>query len=147
MAKSKEIVDFEHVLEKIIFDEDELNELKGVVGEFAKGKVQPRQLKQEILLCRSRILEVLKEFVLFYINSKKQEKELETVDSNKQIRQELEERNKFLEIIANRINQLETKLKKKKDKNLFLRMAQTSELRCFQTSFLRKLPALGRTFL
>jgi hypothetical protein len=56
--------------------------------------------------------------VLFYINSKKQEKELETVDSNKQIRQELEERNKFLEIIANRINQLETKLKKKKDKNL-----------------------------
>ena len=110
MAKSQDIEDFEHVLEKIIFDEDELTELKSVVGEFTKGKVQPRQLKKEILLCRSRMLEDLKEFVLFYINSKKQEKELETVDFN--LKQELEERNELLEIVANRVNQLLLKLKK-----------------------------------
>ena len=114
MAKSQEIEDFEQVLEKIIFDENELTELKIVVGEFAKGKVQPRQLKKEILICRSRILEDLKEFMLFYINSKKQEKERETVDFK--LRQKLEERNKLLEIVANRVNQLEAKLKK--DKNL-----------------------------
>jgi hypothetical protein len=87
-----------------------LTELKSVVGEFTKGKVQPRQLKKEILLCRSRMLEDLKEFVLFYINSKKQEKELETVDYK--LRQELEERNELLEIVANRVNQLVAKLKK-----------------------------------
>lgn len=109
MTKSQEIEDFEHVLEKIIFDEDELNELKIVVGEFTKGNVQPIQLKKRILLCRSRILEDLKEFVLFYINSKKQGKELETVDFK--LSKELEERNEFLEIVANRVNQLVAKLK------------------------------------
>ena len=102
--KSQEIEDFEHVLEKIIFDEDELTELKNIVGEFAKGNVQPIQLKKEILLCRSRMLEDLKEFVLFYINSKKQEKELETVDFK--LKQELKERTELLEIVANRVNQL-----------------------------------------
>ena len=109
MTKSQEIEDFEHVLEKIIFDEDELNELKIVVGEFTKGNVQPIQLKKRILLCRSRILEDLKEFVLFYINSKKQGKELEIVDFK--LSKELEERNEFLEIVANRVNQLVAKLK------------------------------------
>ncbi len=109
MTKSQEIEDFEYVLEKIIFDEDELNELKIVVGEFTKGNVQPIQLKKRILLCRSRILEDLKEFVLFYINSKKQGKELEIVDFK--LSKELEERNEFLEIVANRVNQLVAKLK------------------------------------
>ena len=113
MAKSQEIEDFEQVLEKIIFDEVELTELKNIVGEFAKGKVQPRQLKKEILLCRSRILKDLKEFVLFYINSKNKEKDLKTVDFK--LRQELEKRNEFLETIANRVNQLEAKLKKNKN--------------------------------
>jgi len=110
MAKSQEIEDFKQVLEKIIFDEDELTELKIIVGEFTKGKVQPIQLKKRILLCRSRMLVDLKEFVLFYINSKKQEKELEAVDFK--LSQELEERNKLLEIVANRVNQLVAKLKK-----------------------------------
>ena len=110
MAKSQEIEDFEQVLEKIIFDEDELKDLKSVVGEFAKGKVQPRQLKREILICRTRMLDDLKEFVLFYINSKKQEKELETMDFK--LRQELEEKNELLEILANRVNRLVAKLKK-----------------------------------
>ena len=36
MAKSQKTEDFEQVLEKIIFDEDELSELKNIVGEFAK---------------------------------------------------------------------------------------------------------------
>jgi len=110
MAKSQEIEDFEQVLEKLIFDEDELTELKNIVAEFVKGKVQPRQLKKEILLCRSRMLEDLKEFVLFYINSKKQEKELETVDFK--LKQDLKERTELLEIVANRVNQLVAKLKK-----------------------------------
>jgi len=110
MAKSQEIEDFEQVLEKIIFDEDELTELKGVVGEFTKGKIQPRQLKKEILLCRSRMLKDLKEFMLFFINSKKQEKEPETVDFK--LRQELVERKELLEIVANRVNQLVAKLNK-----------------------------------
>jgi hypothetical protein len=102
--KSQEIEDFEHVLERIIFDEDELTKLKNIVGELAKGNVQPIQLKKEILLCRSRMLEDLKEFVLFYINSKKQEKELETVDFK--LKQDLKERTELLEIVANRVNQL-----------------------------------------
>jgi len=110
MTKSQEIEDFEHVLEKIIFDEEELIELKGVVSEFTEGKVQPIQLKKKILLCRSRMLEDLKEFVLFYINSKKQEKELKIVDFK--LKQELDERNELLEMVANRVNQLVTKLKK-----------------------------------
>ena len=110
MAKSQEIEDFEHVLEKIIFDEDELTELKNIVGEFAKGKIQPIQLKKRILLCRSRMLEDLNEFVLFYINSKKRVKELETVDFK--LKKKLEERNELLEIVANQVNQLVAKLKK-----------------------------------
>ena len=110
MAKSQEIEDFEQVLEKIIFDEEELIELKGVVGEFTEGKVQPIQLKKKILLCRSRMLEDLIEFLLFYINSKKQEKELKTMDFK--LKQELDERNELLEMVANRVNQLVAKLKK-----------------------------------
>ena len=110
MAKGQEIEDFEQVLERIIFDEDELTELKNIVGEFAKGNVQPRQLKKEILICRSRILEDLKEFVLFYINSKMQEKELKTVDFR--LKQELAERNELLKTVANRVNQLVSKLEK-----------------------------------
>ena len=54
MAKSQDIEDFEHVLEKIIFDEDELTELKSVVGEFKRERTWNSGFQPKAIIIREK---------------------------------------------------------------------------------------------
>ena len=122
MAKTEELVDFEEAIELIVFKEGELEELKTAVRNFGKGTITPKQLKQNILNCRSRIVEDLSEF-LNYIVYKARKNAQTPIDSNftnsnraglenDQLRQEIAERNELLEVVAKRISALVSKVKK-----------------------------------
>jgi len=125
MAKAEEVVDFEKAIEKIVFKERELEELKITVRNFSKGTITPKQLKQNLLDCRSRIVEEVSNF-LNYIVYKARSEAQTSVDSNSnftnsdqfglendQLRQKIAEREELLEIVAKRIGGLVSKAKKK----------------------------------
>ena len=120
MVKSQEAEVFEQVIEKIVFDESELEELKIVITNFTEGSITPKQLKQKILQCRGRMVEDLTEFVHFFINEKKSENLKGTNEpilvlnspnsTSLQLHQELKDKNELLEIIAKKVNQITIKL-------------------------------------
>jgi hypothetical protein len=123
MAKSQEIEDLEQVLEKIIFDEDELTELKITIRNFSKGTITPKQLKQNLLSYRDRMAKDISNFLSFCIDrlriSNQTPGHQDPIDSNQsglendQLRQKLAERNELLEVVAERISVLALKEKKK----------------------------------
>jgi len=121
MAKTEEVVDFEEAIERIVFKERELEELKITVRNFSKGTITPKQLKQNLLSCRSRIVEEVSNF-LNYIVYKARSNAQTPVDSNftnsnrfglenDQLRQKIAEREELLEIVAKRIGALVSKAK------------------------------------
>ncbi len=118
MAKAQEVEGFEGVIEKIVFDEGELEALKIAIRSFSKGIITAKQLKQNLLDCRGRIVEDILTF-LSLDGVKNQIK----VDSNftgpdrsdlasDKLRKELAQRNELLEVVAKRINDLASKAKK-----------------------------------
>ncbi len=81
MAKTEEVVDFEDAIERIVFKEGELEELKIDIRNFSKGTITPKQLKQNLLNCRSRMVEEVSSF-LNYIVYKARSNAQTPVDSN-----------------------------------------------------------------
>jgi len=122
MAKSQKIEDFNLVLEKIIFDEDELDELKIAIRNFSKGTITPKQLKQNLIRCRGRMVKDISNFLSFCIDRVRDINQTpvhrEPTDSNQsdlandQLRQEIAERGELLEVVAKKINALVLKAKK-----------------------------------
>ncbi len=56
MAKSQSLANFEQVVEKIIFNEEELETLKIAIKNFTEGKTSAKDLKQLLLQCRGRMM-------------------------------------------------------------------------------------------
>ena len=123
MATAQKVKEFEEVIEKIVFDEGELDELKMVVRNFSKGTTTPKQLKQNLLQYRGRIVKDISNF-LIYCLERPQNNDQTTVNedftssnqpdlANDQLRLELAERNELLEVIAKRISALALKANKK----------------------------------
>ena len=122
MAKSQESEDFEQVVEKIVFDEEELEELKITIKNFIEGKIQAKQLKQKLLLCRSRMVKDISNFLSFCVDRVRESSQTPVSrnfpDSNQsdlannQLRQEIAEKNELLEVVAKGINNLVSKAKK-----------------------------------
>jgi hypothetical protein len=121
MAKTEEVVDFEDAIERIVFKEGELKELKIDIRNFSKGTITPKQLKQNLLNCRSRIVEEVSNF-LNYIVYKARSNAQAPSDNNltnlnqsgletDQLRQRIIERDELLEIVAKRIGVLVSKAK------------------------------------
>ena len=123
MTKSQENEDFEQVIEKIVFDDEELEDLRIAIRTFTEGKIQAKQLKQKLLLCRSRIVKDISNFLNFCIDRVRDSSQFpvnkKIIDSNKydltndQLQQEIAEKNEFLEVVAEKVNALVIKIRNK----------------------------------
>ncbi|NVM16983.1 MAG: hypothetical protein HWN80_04655 [Candidatus Lokiarchaeota archaeon] len=122
MARSQENEDFEQVVEKIVFDEEELNELKITIRNFTEGKIQAKQLKQKLLQSRGRMVKDISNFLSFCIerirDSNQTPDRQEFSNSSQaglvhdQLQQDIAEKNELLEVIAKKIDSYVSKAKK-----------------------------------
>jgi hypothetical protein len=113
MEINQKIQDYEQVVEKIIFDEEELKELKITIRNYAEGKIQAKQLKQQLLQCRARMVKDVSNFLCFCMdrvrdnnsNSANKKSDIYQLEiSNEQLQQEILEKNELLEKVAKKIN-------------------------------------------
>jgi hypothetical protein len=95
----------EELLEKIVFDPKELNKLKKSISNLTSGIIKPHQIKKLILKSYIRIFEELVEFIPFYF-----EQELNKRTINSELEAEIKEKDKFLEELGERINNIYLKL-------------------------------------
>jgi len=119
MTEIHDLRHIEQLLEKIIFNENELERLKIAIKNSTEGKTSARELKQLILQCRGRILEDITAFIFFIKKAQiKNKVNLEnnhnqsilSTDVESQLREEICEKNELLETVAQRINRLVYKL-------------------------------------
>jgi len=115
MTESYDLKYIEQLVEKIIFDENELERLKIAIKNFSEGKTSARELKLLILRCRGRILEDITACIFFIEKTQiKNKVNLEnnrnqpilSPDAESQLREEISEKNELLETVAQRINRL-----------------------------------------
>ncbi len=122
MTTTQKVEEFEQVIEKIVFDEEELAELKIAIRNFSKGTITPKQLKQNVLQNRGRIVKDMSNFLTYCLNRARDNNQApvhrEPTDSNQpdlkndQLSQLIAERNELLEVVANKISVLALKKKK-----------------------------------
>ena len=115
MAKSQELANFEQVVEKIIFNDDELEELKIAIRNFTEGKTDEKKLKHLLLQCRGRMVEDITDFTFLFAEKRTQKllhakMNADVLPSStkveSQLREEIKEKNELLETVAHRVNQL-----------------------------------------
>ena len=115
MTEIHDLRHIEQLLEKIIFNENELERLKIAIKNSTEGKTSARELKQLILQCRVRILEDIAAFIFFIkkaqikdkVNSENNRNQpILSIDVESQLREEISEKNELLETVAQRINRL-----------------------------------------
>jgi hypothetical protein len=121
MVKSQENKDYEQVVEKIVFDEEELEELKVVIKKFAEGRIQIKELKQKFLQCRGRIVRDISNFLNFCVDrirndqfSDDQKVAIEDQSShiNAKLQQDIEDREELLKDVAEKVNEIVSNIKK-----------------------------------
>ncbi len=120
-TESQFLADYAHIVEKIVFDQDELEKLKTTVKNLTEGKIGPKELKGLILQCRGRIVGEITEYLLFIGRKIVSDNFKERIPPpsaspptppsqiEAQLREEIKEKNELLEIVAIRINQLVSK--------------------------------------
>lgn len=118
MAKSQDLENFEHVVERIIFEEDELKKLKIAIKHFTEGKISAKELKGLLLQCRGRMVQEITAFAFFIVDTQTEEQTPAKSNNDRllspdgveaQLRKEIEEKNELLEIVAKRVNRLVSK--------------------------------------
>ena len=122
MAKSQESEDFKQVVEKIVFDEEELEELKITIRNFTEGKVQAKELKQKLIQNRGRMVKDFSNFLSFCVDRIRNDDKASEVpkvainnqsnQTNIRLQQELIKRNELLKDVANKVNRIVSKKKK-----------------------------------
>lgn len=115
MVKSQKLANLEQVVEKIIFNEDELEKLKIAIKNFTEGKTSAKELKQLLLQCRGRMMEDITDFT-FLFTERRIKDQLQTEKNiqqpslpnevESQLREEIKEKNELLEVVAKRVNKL-----------------------------------------
>lgn len=109
---------FNASIERIIFNEMDLIELKKAINNFSTGMADIKQVKKIIIKSRLRILEELMAFIPFYLEQismcqqSNDSTNLTKLANLKGIK-ELEEKNKLLEILGNKLNHLHEKIRAK----------------------------------
>ena len=107
------------MLEKLIFDEGDLKRLKTSIDNVVIGQTTKKQLREQIIESRGKIVERLLEFIPFYIkqwsigNSINEFTSSPSIDSNLGLEEKLKEKDKFLEEVGIRINKIHEKLMQK----------------------------------
>lgn len=119
MAKSQDLEDFGQIIEKIIFEKNELEELKIAIKNFTEGKTSAKELKHFLLQCRGRMTEDITYFTSLFVEQKTQDLLKTVINKDQlpsptklesQLREEIKEKNDLLEIVAKRVNKLVSKL-------------------------------------
>ena len=122
MAKSQESEDFKQVVEKIVFDEEELEELKITIRNFTEGKIQAKELKQKLIQNRDRMVKDFSNFLSFCVDRIRNDDKASEVpkvainnqpnQTNIRLQQDLIKRNELLKDVANKVNRIMSKKKK-----------------------------------
>lgn len=106
-------------LEKIIFDENDLNKLKQTINDLTLGLIEPKKLKEIIINSRFRLLEELLEFFPFYLKHDNFQHSVEEFtnesDLDPCLNEELKEKDELLQELGNRIDKIFNKLKDKQN--------------------------------
>ena len=119
MAKSQDLEDFGQIIEKIIFEKNELEELKIAIKNFTEGKTSAKELKHLLLQFRGRMTEDITYFTSLFVEQKTQDLLKTVINKDQlpsptklesQLREEIKEKNDLLEIVAKRVNKLVSKL-------------------------------------
>lgn len=116
MATAKYLTE---MLEKLIFEENDLKRLKISIDNVVSGYMTTKQLREQIIESRGKIIERLLEYIPFYIkqwsigNSINEFSDVNGRDSNSELEEKLDEKNKFLEEVGIRINKIHEMLKGK----------------------------------
>jgi len=103
------------LLERILFNEKDFDDFKSVIFNMSIGKNDPRLLKEKVISSRVRILEELKDLIPFYIKQIYKKLSIEKFTDNEQesdLVAKLEDRNRLLTEIGNRIDILHVKMNK-----------------------------------
>ena len=123
MVSSQKSQDYEQVVEKIVFDADELEELKITIRNFTEGKIQAKQLKQKLIQNRGRMVKDFSNFLSFCVDRIRNDDKSSEVpkvainnqsnQTNIRLQQDLIERNELLKVVANKVNQIVSTKNKK----------------------------------
>lgn len=98
------------LLEKILFDENELIKLKNGIGQLVSGDLSSREFKERIIQLRTSLLEELMKFYPYYLNQCIQENPFSKDQNKDTYKQQLKERDSLLERIGIRLQKLYEKL-------------------------------------
>ena len=111
--KQKQLQYLGEMVEKIIFDEQELEELKTLITTVSVQKIPARQLKEWIIEKRGRMIIRILQLFPIYNKSLTNHKEIDKFgNGNSELTKELEEKNSFLEQIGTKLQELELRMQK-----------------------------------
>ena len=95
------------MLEKLVFDENQLQILKEKIEQVANGTLSSKLLRKQIIDFRMTIMERLFEFFPFYVKQSSIQKQLTNfIDHSDDNFEDIEEKNKLLEEISVRIKKI-----------------------------------------
>lgn len=99
------------IIEPILFNEEELSDLKNLINNVGTNKIEPKQLRKAIIGNRVGIMERLINTFFFQIKREVDQQEINSfTGTNHQIQSEVEEKDRLLEQIAERIQTIYTKV-------------------------------------
>ncbi|MFX1323991.1 MAG: hypothetical protein ACFE8N_03475 [Promethearchaeota archaeon] len=103
------------MVEKILFNETDLQILKTLINEVSSGRTDPKQLKVTILNSRANMLQRITSIFPFYTKRIEDAKEIEQFSgngTNAKLKKELDEKNALLQLLGEKIGMIERKLQK-----------------------------------
>ncbi|HEC38269.1 MAG TPA: hypothetical protein ENI29_08530 [bacterium] len=101
------------IIEPVLFKEEELSELKNLINDVGANKIEPKQLRKAIIDNRVRIMGRLIDSFFFQIKREVAQQEINNfTGTNHQIQSEVEEKDRLLEQIAERLQTIYTKAMK-----------------------------------
>ncbi len=112
--------DLQNMLEKIIFDETYLEQLKNSINRVATGQLSPKSVRKLVIEHKTHLFQNMLELFPYYLNQVNNDRSLEqftgesmekNINNNTELIKELEGKNKFLEEIGVRVNNIHKKLK------------------------------------
>ncbi len=99
------------IIEPILFNEEELSDLKDLIKDVGTNKIEPKQLRKAIIDNRVRIMERLIDSFFFQIKREVDQQEINNFTrTNHQTQSEVEEKDRLLEQIAERIQTIYTRV-------------------------------------
>lgn len=98
------------LLERILFDEKELNKLKESINQLISGTLSSIEFKKRIVHLRTSLLEELMKFYPYFLNQYSEKNPFPKDQSKHNFQLQLEERDSLLEMIGIRLQRLYEKL-------------------------------------